>query len=169
MPRSSKSAKLKIKKTSPPPQGYDKIAPTILKYKQKLKTATTNNTTNTNASSSSTTDTFPPGTKPTSLWPIYKITHDVTRYVYDLYQRDKISNELYTWLTLQDYVDALLIAKWKKQGYEKLCCTQCIGGGAGGGACICRVPKVELLKRGQDDKVDVECVTCGCRGCASSD
>lgn len=158
MPRTTKS-KLKIKKTSPPPPGYDKIAPTILKYKQKLKSATTNST-------SPTTSSTVPGAKPTSLWPIYKITHDVTKYIYDLHTRQKISDELYTWLTLQDYVDSLLIAKWKKQGYEKLCCTQCITGGS---TCICRVPKVELLKRGQDDKVDVECVTCGCRGCASSD
>ncbi|KAI5968779.1 BUD31 [Candida margitis] len=163
MPRSSKS---KIKKTSPPPPGYDKIAPTIFKYKQKLKSATTNTSTTPNTTSTA------PGTKPTSLWPIYKITHDVTRYVHDLYARSKISDELYTWLTLQDYVDASLISKWNKRGYEKLCCTQCInagGAGRGGGTCICRVPKVELLKRGQDDKVDVECVTCGCRGCASSD
>ncbi|KAI5955483.1 BUD31 [Candida theae] len=166
MPRTSKS-KLKIKKTSPPPEGYDKIAPTILKYKQKLKSATT----------SSSTTSVSPTTKPTSLWPIYKITHDVTKYVYDLHKRGKISDELYLWLTLQDYVDGLLIAKWKKQGYERLCCTQCIStsgasgsrGGSGSSTCICRVPKVDLLRRGQDDKVDVECVTCGCRGCASSD
>ncbi|KAG5421131.1 BUD31 [Candida metapsilosis] len=165
MPRTTKS-KLKIKKTSPPPTGYDKIEPTILKYKQKLKSATTSTSTNTNTN---TTSHLPPGAKPTSLWPIYKITHDVTKYIYDLHKRHKISDELYTWLTLQDYVDAVLIAKWKKQGYERLCCTQCIMGTGGAGTCICRVPKVELLKRGQDDKVDVECVTCGCRGCASSD
>ncbi|TIB71338.1 hypothetical protein E3Q24_02362 [Wallemia mellicola] len=49
------------------------------------------------------------------------------KHIYDLYyKRKQISKELYDWLLKQGYADANLIAKWKKQGYEKLCCTRCI-------------------------------------------
>ena len=34
--------------------------------------------------------------------------------------------ELYDWLLKEGYGDANLIAKWKKAGYEKLCCVRCI-------------------------------------------
>lgn len=59
------------------------------------------------------------------------------------------------------------MAKWKRQGYEKLCCVRCIQGRDSsheGATCICRVPKA-VLRPGQV----VECQTCGCRGCASQD
>lgn len=97
--------------------------------------------------------------KTESLWPIMRITHTRTRYIYDLYyKREAISKELYDWLCKQEYADAKwvelwscgsvvvwvkwkrvltltklylplihsLIAKWKKSGYEKLCCARCI-------------------------------------------
>lgn len=53
-----------------------------------------------------------------------------------------------------------------QQGYERLCCLQCIQKGSSnyGTTCICRVPKDSL----PDGKV-VECVNCGCHGCASCD
>lgn len=44
-----------------------------------------------------------------------------SRYVYDLYyEKYAISKELYEWLLKNKYADANLIAKWKKQGYEKV-------------------------------------------------
>lgn len=52
------------------------------------------------------------------------ITTDPTgsRYVYDLYyEKQAISKQLYEWLLKNNYADANLIAKWKKQGYEKVC------------------------------------------------
>ncbi|PGG98919.1 cell cycle control protein cwf14, partial [Polytolypa hystricis UAMH7299] len=43
-----------------------------------------------------------------------------SRYIYDLYyEKEAISKKLYDWLLKNNYADALLIAKWKKQGYEK--------------------------------------------------
>ncbi|CAD7063614.1 unnamed protein product [Tilletia caries] len=93
--------------------------------------------------------------KTEAVWPIMRITHARSRYIYDLYyKREKISREF-------------LIAKWKKQGYEKLCCVRCIQStdmNYKGSTCICRVPKSDL-------KVGtlVECSHCGCRGCAASD
>lgn len=94
-----------------------------------------------------------------TLWPIIRITHTRTRYIYDLYyKREAISQDLYDWLIKEEYADAKyvllhprrrrrvkmrrrelidvsfsfalsndsLIAKWKKSGYEKLCCARCI-------------------------------------------
>ncbi|KAJ8611439.1 hypothetical protein MRB53_037958 [Persea americana] len=82
-----------------------------------------------------------------------------SRYIYDLYyEKEAISKPLYDWLLKNGYADANLIAKWKKQGYEKTKETNF------NSTCICRVPR-EQLKEDQT----VQCISCGCRGCASSD
>jgi hypothetical protein len=48
-----------------------------------------------------------------------------SRYIYDLYyEKEAISKTLYDWLLKNNYADAMLIAKWKKQGYEKVSCRQ---------------------------------------------
>lgn len=82
--------------------------------------------------------------KAESLWPIMRISHARSRYVYELYyKREAISRELYDWLLKEGYADPKyvlkffflfllltvldsLLAKWKKTGYEKLCCLRCI-------------------------------------------
>lgn len=110
-----------------------------------------------------------------------------SRYIYDLYyEKEAISKQLYDWLLKNGYADANLIAKWKKQGYEKvgpvvyrfsaimsltviclqLCCLRCIQTKETNfnSTCICRVPR-EQLKEDQE----VRCVSCGCVGCASND
>lgn len=44
-----------------------------------------------------------------------------SRYIYELYyEKEAISKLLYDWLLKNNYADANLIAKWKKQGYEKV-------------------------------------------------
>jgi hypothetical protein len=44
-----------------------------------------------------------------------------SRYIYDLYyEKEAITKQLYDWLLKNGYADANLIAKWKKQGYEKV-------------------------------------------------
>ena len=44
-----------------------------------------------------------------------------SRYIYELYyEKEAISKQLYDWLLKNQYADAALIAKWKKQGYEKV-------------------------------------------------
>ena len=61
------------------------------------------------------------------LWPIYKINHQRSRYIYELfYKKKEISRELYDYCLKENYADKNLLAKWKKSGYEKLCCVQCI-------------------------------------------
>lgn len=50
-----------------------------------------------------------------TLWPIFKIAHQKSRYIFDLYYRRKeISKELYEFCLDQGYADRNLIAKWKK-------------------------------------------------------
>lgn len=62
-----------------------------------------------------------------SIWPVFRISHQRSRYIYDLfYRRKAISRELYDFCLDQGYADKSLIAKWKKQGYERLCCLRCI-------------------------------------------
>merc|ERR1712013_628695 len=63
------------------------------------------------------------GRKVEALWPIFKIHHQKSRYLFDLfYRRKAISRELYDYCIKEKIADANLIAKWKKQGYENLCC-----------------------------------------------
>ncbi|TFB05038.1 Pre-mRNA-splicing factor BUD31 [Trichoderma ghanense] len=109
----------------------------------------------------------PPGPKHMAQWEIFQIAHQRSRYVYDLYyEKEAISKQLYEWLLKNGYADAMLIAKWKKQGYEKLCCLRCVQTKETNfnSTCICRVPRAQLKEDG-----DMQCVSCGCRGCASSD
>ncbi|CAI9270846.1 unnamed protein product [Lactuca saligna] len=63
------------------------------------------------------------------------------------------------------YADRNIIAKWKKPGYERLCCLRCIQPRDHNfqTTCVCRVPK-----HLREEKV-IECVHCGCKGCASGD
>lgn len=52
-----------------------------------------------------------------ALWPSFKIAHQKSRYVFDLYHsRKEISKELYAFCLEQGYADKNLIAKWKKVG-----------------------------------------------------
>ena len=71
--------------------------------------------------------------------------------------------ELYEYCIKEKIADGNLIAKWKKQGYENLCCLRCIQTRDTNFStnCICRVPKTKL----EEGKI-VECVHCGCRGCS---
>lgn len=61
------------------------------------------------------------GPRHAALWPVFQISHQRSRYVYELYyDKEAISTELYQWLLKNGYADAMLIAKWKKTGYEKV-------------------------------------------------
>ncbi|CAD0019035.1 unnamed protein product [Aureobasidium pullulans] len=177
----------------PPPDGFEDIEDTLLEFSNKLKDAE-------NASHEG-------KKKHEMVWPVFQITHQRTpkpasrqldspalladlaiqasKYIYDLYyEKEAISKQLYEWLLKNNYADKNLIAKWKKQGYEKvfnlctsscltsanfsskLCCLRCIQTKETNfnSTCICRVPRKQL----KEDQV-IQCVNCGCRGCGSSD
>ncbi|KAK0324753.1 Component of the SF3b subcomplex of the U2 snRNP [Friedmanniomyces endolithicus] len=94
------------KTRKPPPDGFDDIEDTLLEFSNKMKDAE-------NASHE--------GRKKHEMqWPIFQITHQRSRYIYDMYyEKEAITKQLYDWLLKNGYADATLIAKWKKQGYEK--------------------------------------------------
>ena len=148
-----------------PPAGFADIEDTLLEYANKMRDAE-------HASHDG-------KKRHETLWPIFQISHARSRYIYDLYYtREAISKPLYDWLLKTGYADAMLIAKWKKQGYEKLCCLRCVQTKETnfGGSCICRVPKAGLKRDTGDEEGEKDggvggrqCVSCGCRGCASSD
>lgn len=91
-----------------PPDGFEDIEDTLLEFQNKMKDAE-------NAPHD--------GKKKYEMtWPVFQITHQRSRYIYDLYyEKEAISKQLYDWLLKNGYADAMLIAKWKKQGYEKVC------------------------------------------------
>lgn len=80
------------------------------------------------------------------------------------YTYNKISKEVYDYCINNKIVDAALIAKWKKPGYERLCSTYVINprNYKFGTVSICRVPK-QFLAAGSE----IEDPVTGCRGCAS--
>jgi bud site selection protein 31 len=145
--------KIRTVNTKKPPQGWEEIEPTLQELNQRMKDAEN--------------DPHEGKRKPESLWPILRIHHQRSRYIYELFKMKKqISKTLYEWCLREGYADSGLIAKWKKPGYEKLCCLMCIQqkNHNYGTTCICRVPKDKL-----EENKNIECVHCGCRGCSSGD
>jgi len=134
------------------PNGWELIEPTLRDLETKMREAEQ--------------ETHEGKRKCETLWPIFRAAHQKSRYVFDLYYRRKeISKELYEFCLDQGYADRNLIAKWRKSGYERLCCLRCMQPRDHNFAttCVCRVPK-----HLREEKV-IECVHCGCRGCASGD
>lgn len=100
-----------------------------------------------------------------SQWPIHQINWQKSRYVYDMYYTyNRISKEVYDYCITNKIVDAQLIAKWKKPGYERLCSTYVINprNYKFGTVSICRVPRHSL-----PPGTEIEDPMTGCRGCAS--
>ena len=135
-----------------PPKGFDIIEPQITELIQRLKDAE-------NAPSEG-------KRKVESIWPILRIHHQISRFIYETFKKKEISRDVYEYCIDQKIADAKLIAKWKKKGYEKLCCLSCIQNKNNNNntTCICRVPK-DKLEFGRK----IECIHCGCGGCASCD
>ncbi|PPQ94833.1 hypothetical protein CVT25_007470 [Psilocybe cyanescens] len=116
--------KIRTTRTKAPPEGYEDIEEILEDYAKKMRDAEN--------------ESHEGKRKAESLWPIMRISHARSRYVYELYyKREAISRELYDWLLKEGYADAKrlmliverchsLVAKWKKTGYEKLCCLRCI-------------------------------------------
>ncbi|KJE92008.1 cell cycle control protein cwf14 [Capsaspora owczarzaki ATCC 30864] len=141
--------KIRHNRSKPPPEGWDDIEPVLNDFAQKMREAEA--------------EPHEGKRRVESLWPIFRIHHQRTRYIYDMYYKRKvISKELYEFLLKDNYADANLIAKWKKQGYENLCCLRCVQTKDTNfqANCICRVPRASL-----EEGKAVECVHCGCTGC----
>ncbi|KRX11110.1 hypothetical protein PPERSA_05219 [Pseudocohnilembus persalinus] len=144
---------IRTARTKKHPAGWDKIESVLVELQNQMKDAEN--------------ETHEGKRKVETSWEIFRIHHQRSKFIYDMfYKKKEISRELYEYCLREKWADASLIAKWKKAGYERLCCLQCIQAKNHnfGGACICRVPKSKL----EEGKL-VECINCGCRGCASCD
>lgn len=78
-----------------------------------------------------------------SMWPVHQINWQKSRYIYDLYYtHHRIDKKVYQYCIDQKLIDAALIAKWKKKGYERLCSTYVINPSnyKFSTTSICRVP-----------------------------
>lgn len=139
--------KIRNSRAKPPPAGFDEIEPILTELQDKMRLAELEGTEGKR--------------KCEALWPVIRVNYQRSRYVYKLYFKDRsISRDLYDWLIKEGYADSALIAKWKKPGFDRLCCLSCASTEhTHGSVCICRVPRKEL-----DDPI--ECMTCGCRGCS---
>jgi bud site selection protein 31 len=83
----------------PPPNGFDDIEDTLLDFGNKMKDA----------------ESVPHEGKKKheATWEIFRIAHQRSRYVYELYyKKEAISKQLYDWLLKNGYADVNLIAKW---------------------------------------------------------
>ena len=71
--------------------------------------------------------------------------------------------ELYDFCIKEMIADKNLIAKWKKQGYENLCCLRCIQTRDTNFTtnCICRVPKTKLEEVSRSLSACTTCMALG--------
>ena len=139
-------------KKKKPPIGFDVVEPTLgaLEHELRDKIKETNEKKR----------------KTESMWPVHQISWQKSRYIYDMYYTyGRISKQVYNYCIQQKLIDAALIAKWKKPGYERLCSTYVINptNYKFGTTSICRVP---LWDRSSDQK-SAQDPTTGCLGCAS--
>ncbi|KAI8799539.1 protein BUD31 [Cladochytrium replicatum] len=139
MPKVAKARK------KPPPEGWEAIEPIVSELTRKMREVEN--------------EPHEGKRKVESLWPIFRIHHQRSRYIYECYyKRHAISKELYEYCLKEGYADGNLIAKWRKPGYEKLCCLRCIQSldTNYNTTCYCRVPK----ERMEEGKI-IECQQCG--------
>ncbi|KAI6172558.1 Protein BUD31-like protein [Aphelenchoides besseyi] len=124
-----------------PPVGWDELEPKLEEFDTKMREAEA--------------EPHEGKRKTEALWPIFRIHHQRSRYIFDLFwKEEKISRELYQFCLDAKIVDSQLMAKWKKPGYENLCCLPCVQSRDTnfGTNCICRVPKSKL----EADRMDLE-------------
>ena len=116
------------------PEGWSTIEGPLLQFEERLREAVN--------------DPHEGMRKAESSWPIHRIHYERNRFIYDLYyKQQEISRELYEFLVREKVVDAALISKWRKPGFEIVCSLGAIDKANSnfGTASICRVP---LAQRG---------------------
>lgn len=106
--------KVKTKRTKPPPEGYEEIEGVctlclLVAYRLKYELATFEQILDDYARKmrDAENENHEGKRKTESLWPIMRISHTRSRYIYELYyKREAISRELYNWLLKEGYADA---------------------------------------------------------------
>ena len=114
------------------PEGWELVEPTLLQFEERLREAVD--------------DPHEGKRKCEANWPIHRIHYERNRFIYDMYyKQQRITRELYEFLVREKVVDAALISKWRKPGYEILCSMSAIqkSGTNFGTTSICRVPMAQ--------------------------
>jgi bud site selection protein 31 len=144
--------KVRTSRSTPPPLGFEDIEPVLNALNNEMVSAQR--------------DSQAGKRKDEALWPIFRLHHQRSRFVYQMFVSGRISKQVLDYCIEQQYADGALISKWKKPGYESLCCLRCLDTRSTtySTTCICRVPRKDLEKGRL-----IECVQCGCRGCSSND
>jgi bud site selection protein 31 len=133
----------------PPPDGWDEIEPMMDQFEQKMREAEL--------------EPHEGKRQVEALWPIVRIHNQRSRYLFDLhYKRKAITKTLLDFCVKERYADKNLLAKWKRNGFENLCCMRCIQPQDTnfGTVCVCRVPRKQ-----KDIGRVTKCQHCGCQGC----
>lgn len=97
-----------------------------------------------------------------SLWEIKSLSYQRTRYIHEMHYTLKlIDRSVFKYCARLNLIDAALSQKWRKTGYEKLCCLECADRTRTdfGKVCICRLPNAPA---------ELQCHFCGCDGCTSN-
>jgi len=139
-------------RTKRKPEGWSLVEGPLLQFEERLREAVN--------------DPHEGKRKAEAAWPIHRIHYERNRFIYDLYyKQQKITRELYEFLVREKVVDAALISKWRKPGFEILCSISSIDKANSnfGTTSICRVP---LAQRGGQI---MPSITTGCVSCASGD
>ncbi|KAL7555993.1 hypothetical protein ACA910_005178 [Epithemia clementina (nom. ined.)] len=140
------------KRQKTPPEGFDYVEPVLEALEHELRDVVQ--------------ERDPTKRKTEALWPIHQLNWQKSRYIYDLYHvHQRISKAVYQYCLQQKLVDALLMAKWSKPGYERLCSLYVIDARnyKFGTSSICRVP----WKDRSEAQHGVHDPTTGCLGCFS--
>ena len=126
--------KIKTNRSKKYPKGWNLIEPTLLEFKQKMRDSKYYHLLHLKLLNQIIyryfvveNEPIEGKRKPETLWPIFRIHHQMSRYIFDLfYKKKEISRELYEYCLNERWADAALVAKWKKSGFERLCCLQCV-------------------------------------------
>jgi len=141
--------RLRTLNTKKAPEGWDDVAPQLEEFHQQMRDAVN--------------EPHEGKRRNEATWQITRIHYERSRYIYELFYKKKaISKELYDFLLLEKHADPILIAKWKKPGYEFLCGLQAIDkrNSNFGTTSICRVPLHLRKPGGTGPSVSTGCISC---------
>jgi len=93
--------KIKTLKSKKYPEGWELIEPTLTELANQMRDQETSG--------------HEGKRKTETVWGIYKLHHQRSRFIYEMYYKKKeISKELYDYCLQENWADKNLIAKWKK-------------------------------------------------------
>lgn len=95
-----------------------------------------------------------------NYWKIFQLNHERTKFISDEFMNKNISKETFLYCCDKMYCDVGLRSYWKKQGYKKLCCLQCVTPQSDKKT-VCKCRAVSGVK-----DTEFKCSYCGCSNCS---